>query len=27
MEWFDNYNLFSEFTNLISVVGSKVNNL
>ncbi len=27
MEWFDNYNLFSVFTNLISVVGSKVNNL
>ena len=27
MEYFDNYNLFSEFTNLISVVGSKVNNL
>jgi hypothetical protein len=27
MEFFDNYNLFSEFTNLISVVGSKVDNL
>ena len=27
MEWFDNYNLFSEFTNLITVLGSKVNNL
>ena len=27
MEYFDNYNLFSEFTNLISVVGSKVDNL
>lgn len=27
MEWFDNYNLFLEFTNLISVVGSKIDNL
>ena len=27
MEYFDNYNLFSEFTNSISVVGSKVENL
>ena len=27
MEFFDNYNLFSEFTNLISIVGSKVDNL
>ena len=27
MEFFDNYNLFSEFTNVISVVGSKVDNL
>ena len=27
MEFFDNYNLFSEFTNSISLVGSKVENL
>ena len=27
LEYFDNYNLFSEFTNSISVVGSKVENL